>query len=710
MANQASSISVVGIQVAGNFIRKYADWLMGLGVLGLLLTLISPIPPGVLDVLLAFNLASSLLLLLVTMNTRSASEMSVFPTVLLFATLFRLGLNVASTRMILSGGSQGTVTAGAIIKAFGTYVTGGNIAVGMIVFLILIVIQFVVITKGSSRISEVAARFVLDAMPGKQMAIDADLNGGLIEADEARARRAQIASEAEFYGAMDGASKFVRGDAIAGLIITSLNLVGGIAIGSIQGLGVKGATETYSVLTIGDGLVSQIPALLISTAAAVLVTKASSTDSLGHSMMAQVGGRPKATLIAAGMLFAIGLLPGMPKLPFFLLASLLLITWRSTRNVTGPSDLLDDPEARAALESEPLEAETEESGVDAVEELLRTDRIALEIGYRLIPLVQDPGGAGILDHISQVRRRFAMREGLVLPPVRIKDNIRLAPSAYRILIGGQEVARGEIETGRFLAMDGGTAAGPIEGEETTDPAFGLPAFWIHDSMRDEAEVLGYTVIDPTSVLVTHLSEVIRGSIDEILSRDDVKELIENVKKAAPAVVSELIPERIGYGEVQAILRGLLRESVPIRNLPAILEVIADNLSKVKDPEALTELVRQRLGRVLCEMHADKQGTLHAVTLDPSIENRLASAVGGQADPQSPPVNPAWLSALVEKIGDSLGTATKGGVDVVLLVRSSVRRFLNELVRASLPKVSVLSYNEVVPARGVETLGIVKIEE
>jgi flagellar biosynthesis protein FlhA len=688
----------------GGAIRRYADWMLGLGVLGLVLTLVSPLPPALLDILLATNLTLSLLLLLVTMNTRQSSEFSVFPTLLLFATLFRLGLNVASTRLILAGGN-----AGRIISAFGDYMCGDNLTVGLVVFLILVIIQFVVITKGSGRISEVAARFVLDAMPGKQMAIDADLNAGLISADDARVRRARVAGEAEFYGAMDGASKFVRGDAIAGLIITALNLVGGIAIATFKGMALSEAGQRYSMLTIGDGLVSQIPALLTSTAAGVLVTKASSTSSLGSQMLAQVGGRPRATLIAAGMLFAIGLLPGLPKLPFFVLASALLIAWRSTRNVENPDELL------ATINAKPETAPAEAAAGAAKEEeptleLLKLDRISLEIGYRLIPLVQDARGGGILDHVAQVRKRFATREGFVLPPVRVKDNIRLAPNAYRVLVGGQEIARGEIEPGQFLALDGGNATGKIAGKLTKDPTFGLPATWIASASRNDAELLGYTVVDPVSVLITHLTEELRGALGEVLSRDDVMELVENARKIAPAVVTELIPDKVGLGDVQSVLRNLLREGVSIRNVPAILEVIADNVARTKDPDALTELVRQRLGRALVEMHADKAGTLHAVTLDPKIEMRLATAVGGAHDPQAQPISPAYLQQLVSKIGEHVAAATKGGADVVLLARSNVRRFLGELVRASLPKVSVLSYNEVIPARAVETLGIVKFEE
>ena len=694
-------------QRAGGLLMKYSEWVMGVGVLGLMVTLITPVPPGVLDILLALNITFSMLMLLVTMNVRQALDLSTFPTILLFATLMRLGLNVASTRLILSGGE-----AGAVISAFGRYVVGDNVTVGMVVFLILVVIQFVVITKGSGRISEVAARFVLDAMPGKQMAIDADLNAGLIDADAARTRRENVASEAEFYGAMDGASKFVRGDAIAGLIITFMNLIGGIAIGAMADLSLAEAGQRYSMLTIGDGLVSQIPALLVSTASAVVVTKASSKQSLGLSVMAQVGSRPRASLIGAGMMFVIGMLPGMPAAPFFILATMLVVLWKSTQHVESPEQLLpseETPEAAAAAAAA-AEGEAADDDTAVTKELLQVDRLSLEIGYRLIPLVQDSQGTGILDHISQLRRRFAVDQGVLLPPVRIKDNIQLEPNAYRVLMGGQEIARGEVRPGSCMAMDGGSVSGDVRGEKTEDPAFGLPAWWIPESRRDEAEVLGYTVVDPTSVLVTHLSEVLKESFPEILNRDDVKELVENVRSQAPAVVEELVPDKMSYGAIQRVLGNLLREGVPIRNAPAILEVLADNADSIKDTDALTELVRQRMGRVLCEQHADREGVVHAVTLDPMIESTLASSMSGHVDENATPVSPTYLKSLMERVAETLTLASRGGKDVVVLVRSNVRRFFNELVRASLPKVAVLSYNEVVPAKGVETAAIVTMED
>jgi flagellar biosynthesis protein FlhA len=696
-----ANVPTKGQLEGGGRTKNLSDWFLGFGVLGLMLTLIAPLPPMALDLLLAVNLSGAVMLLMLTMHARDATELSAFPTILLFATLFRLGLNVASTRLILTGGEAGNV-----IQAFGQYVTGDNLGVGLVVFLVLIIIQFVVITKGSGRVSEVAARFVLDAMPGKQMAIDADLNGGLIDADQARDRRESIAREAEFYGAMDGASKFVRGDAVAGLIITGLNLVGGIAIGASGGMSVGQAVDQFSKLTIGDGLVSQIPALLISTAAGVLVTKDSSDIGLGPNLAKQMGQRPKATLIAAATIFTIGLLPGMPKLPFFILSTALVLMWRSSQ----AAEVAREAEEVERVEAEEAEAAPQPTDEEEVAELLKVDRASLEIGYQLIPMVQDSTGSGILDHISQLRRRFALKEGVVLPPVRIRDNIKLGPKAYRVLAGGQEIAAGEVEPSLFMAMDPGTAASKIKGKPAIDPAFGLPAVWIDGGKRDEAEILGYTVIDPTSVLVTHLSEVLRGALPELITRDDVKDLIETAKSVAPAVVEELIPDRLGVGEVQQVLRNLLAESVAIRNMPAILETLSDNAPKTRDVETLTELCRQRLGRALCEQYGDASGTIHAVTLDPAIEAQVAGAVGRTGDAEAAMVGPAYLTRLVEEIGESVGAASQSGKEVVLLVRSGVRRFLAELVRSSLPKVAVLSFNEVVPAKGVDTVSVVRMTE
>jgi flagellar biosynthesis protein FlhA len=520
---------------------------------------------------------------------------------------------------------------------------------------------------------------------------------------------------------MDGASKFVRGDAVAGLIITSINLLVGVVVGALDGLTLGESAERYARLTIGDGLVSQIPALFVSTAAAVLTTRATGKQSLGQNLAAQIGGRPQATAIVGAMMFLLAFVPGMPKFPFLVLGGVLLVLWRATRGAEGPADLLERAGLTAPPEvrPDPAASQTAEERQRAQEQeeildLLKVDRVALEIGYRLIPLVQDKQGTGILDHIAQLRKRVAAREGVVLPPVRIKDNVRLEPGAYRILIGGNEVAKGSIDPGLYLAMDGGSASGKLRGKATTDPAFGLPAWWIAAGDRDEAEILGYAVIDATSVLVTHLSEVLRGQLHEILSREDVRELVENAKRVAPTTIEGTVPEKVSFGLLSQVLRNLLRERVPVRNVPAIVEALADGLERTKDVEALTEAVRQRLGRSLCELHGDKDGVIQAVTLDPTVEAALAAAVGAREVPGSGAdaarVGPAWLRELVERVGQAVAEASRGGRESVLVVRSNVRRFVSELVRASLPKVSILSYGEVAQAAGIETHTIVKMED
>ena len=474
------------------------------------------------------------------------------------------------------------------------------------------------------------------------------------------------------------------------------------------------AGERYSKLTIGDGLVSQIPALFISTAAAVLTTRATGRSSLGQSLAAQMGSRPRATLIAAGMLITMGLLPGMPSMPFLVLAGVLVLIWSATREFDGAAELMEVMQPKVEVPEGFAEAGEQDPEQDAdreVADLLGTDRVALEIGYRLIPLVKDVGGAGLLDHVAQLRKRIASRDGVVLPPVRIKDNIRLAPSDYRIVVGGVEVDKGSIEPGSFLAMEGGTSGLPqLAGKPTIDPAFGLPAVWVSANDRDEAELLGYTVIDATSVLITHLSEVLVGALPEILSRDDVKQLVEAAKVDAPAVVEELVPDRMSYGEIQGVLKNLLREGVALKNMPLILEAMADGANKSKDPEALTEMVRQRLARSLCEQHSGPDGTLRAVTLDPEVESMLTAALGQRSGAGGEAVGPAYLQTLVEHIEARLSEAARGGAEAVVLVRSGVRRFVAELIRSTLPKVAVLSFNEVVPAASLETLGVVRMEE
>jgi flagellar biosynthesis protein FlhA len=506
---------------------------------------------------------------------------------------------------------------------------------------------------------------------------------------------------------MDGASKYVRGDAIASLIITAINLIGGIAFATWKGMSISDAVDRYSKLAIGDGLVSQVPALLVSTAAAILVTKDASERSLGSALVGQLSSSARAGAIAAGMLGVIALLPGLPAYPFLLLGGALFF---ATRARTAPVQALQTAEGDKSTAGQ---GGATPAGPEDMTEMLHVDRIALEIGYRLVPLVQEAGG-GLLDHVSRLRRKIAQEQGVQLPPVRIRDNVRLSPSGYRILIGGSEVARGEVEPGMYLAIDQGSGGGKLEGKRTKDPTFGLPATWVAASKRENAEALGYAVVDTASVLATHLSETLHAQLGDLLTRDDVKALLDGVKKTAPAVVEELVPAKLGYGDIQRVLRGLLRESVPIRNMPSILEALADAVARTKETDALVEFVRQRLARVLVERHADRDGTLHAVTLDPEVEGRLASALSGGRDGgregDAALASPAWLHALMERTATLMAEAAKGGQDVVIIVRSNVRRLVHELVRASMPKVAVLSYNEIQPARSVRTAAIVRIEE
>jgi flagellar biosynthesis protein FlhA len=596
---------------AGAFLRRYADWILGLGVLGLVLTLVAPVPPVLLDLLLAVNITASLLLLLLTMNTRAAVELSAFPTLLLFATLFRLGLNVASTRLILSGGRAGT-----IIEAFGTYVTGDSLAVGLVVFLVLIVIQFVVITKGAGRISEVAARFVLDAMPGKQMAIDADLNAGLISEKDARERRAKIATEAEFYGAMDGASKFVKGDAIAGLIITLINITAGFIIGmTMLNMSAEQSLQTFAMLTIGDGLVSQIPSLLITIGSGLLVTKVRSDETMAQELAREFFLKPKAFAIASAIVLLMGFVPGMPLLPFAVLSGILFLLYHALAGV-------DPKPAETAAKQRAVE-EAKKPVEEKVEDLIASDRLGVEIGYRLIPLVDKERGGTLLDRITSLRKQLARDGGVLIPPIRIKDNIQLPPTSYRLMLYGQTIASGELQPDRLLAIDGGGVTAALQGVATKEPAFGLDAYWIEASRRAEAEGAGYTVTDPASVFITHLTQVLKSHAAAILNREDVQAMLTSLKKDSPALVKD-IETNAKLGTVQKVLGILLEEKVPISNLEKILEGIADN--PAGDPAQIAEQVRSRIGRSVVAPYLGTQGKLMAVILEPATEQRLSQAM------------------------------------------------------------------------------------
>jgi len=662
---------------------KHSDVALAGAVVMVLVVLIIPMPPPLLDVLLTINISASLAVLLVTLNASESLEFSTFPSMLLFATLFRLALNVASTRLILLH-----AYAGEVITSFGNFVVGGNIVVGMIVFLILVVIQFVVITKGSGRISEVAARFTLDAMPGKQMAIDADLNAGLITEDVARKRREKIAREADFYGAMDGASKFVRGDAVAGIIITVINIVGGIIIGAMNGMGVGQAVNTYAILTVGDGLVTQIPSLIIATASGILITKASSKTNLSREMTAQLFTQPRPLLIASAILVFFGLIPGLPKIPFFVMSLVFGGLYYASKRLPALQKAKQEA-AQAAAQAKPAPASPDDP--DGVRELLELDRIGIEVGYRLIPMVAPAGGGGLLDKIAAIRKRLAKSLGFVIPAVRIKDNVQLEPDAYRILLRGEQVAAGKLAVDHLLAMDGGTVIEKIAGVPTTEPAFGLKALWIDRSQKDLAEMNGYTVIDPVTVVVTHLSEIIKRHAHEILCREDVHKLVDIVKKENPTIVDELVPNMLPLSTVQRVLANLLQEKVPIVDLAAILEALANHAHATKDPEVLTEFVRQSMARTICSRYAGQTNTLQAIAFDPALEQALMQSVSREA------IEPGLAQKIVKDVSDAVRAAVASGKDAVLLTSSLVRRHVRNLLAAVLPDLPVIAYNEIPPS-------------
>jgi len=668
---------------------RNADVGLAMAVVGLLVILVVPLPTWLLDLLIVVNLSASILLLLLVLSSERPLDLSTFPTLLLFGALFRLALNVASTRLILLDGH-----AGRVIESFGKFVVGGNLVVGIVIFLILIVIQFVVITKGAGRISEVAARFTLDAMPGKQMAIDAELNNGLISPDEAKARRYEVGREAEFYGAMDGASKFVRGDAVAGLIITAVNLIGGICVALIKGMDLGGAVRTYSILTVGDGLVSQIPALIVATAGAIIVTKASTEASLANELAHQMTDRRRGLTLASAIIGALGLAPGLPAAPFLLFSLVLYSLSRMRRPAP----------AAAAVEKSPTEVAAEQSA--ELERLLKVDPMGVELGFRLLHLVEKSRSGGLLAHVAQVRKRFASDLGLLVPPVRVTDNVKLGPNAYRILVHGQPVAAGELKPGMLLAMNPGAAKGDLPGEATREPTFGLPALWISEERRTDAELKGYTVVEPVSVLVTHLSESIREHAGAILTRDDVKALVEGARKDHPAVVDDLIPNQLTYGDLHRVLRVLLAERVAIKNLAGILEVLSEHAGQTKNPEALTELARRRLARSLVEPYLDDEGCLKVVTLDPALERSLVEVAKNQETNDGPGV----VRTILDRVVGEVKRLVERGQEAVVLVRAEARTFLRDLLKSVAPRTVVLSYAEAAAARRVEPIAVVSLAE
>ncbi|MGD8266872.1 MAG: flagellar biosynthesis protein FlhA, partial [Desulfobacterales bacterium] len=600
------------------FLDNNADIVMACLVVGILILMVMPLPAFILDLLLSLNITCAIIILLVGMYIVHPLELSAFPSILLLATLFRLALNIASTRIILMHGAEGTSAAGKVIQAFGHFVVGGNYLIGIIVFLILVIINFMVITKGAGRIAEVAARFTLDAMPGKQMSIDADLNAGLITEDEARKRRETIAREAEYYGAMDGANKFVRGDAVAGIIITLINIFGGLAIGVLQkDLSFTEAAQNYTLLTVGDGLVSQVPALVISTAAGIIVSRAGSESSLGRDITAQIMFHHRAIGIAAAVLIGFSIVPGMPTLPFLILA---VITAAMAYAIykAAPAAGEEIPEAESAGEGEP-------SG-ERLDALPPLDILSLEVGYGLIPLVDLEQDGQLLNRIRAIRAQMAEDVGIIVPPVHIQDNMQLQPGEYRILLKGNEITRGELVLNHYLAMDPGDAVGKLDGVTTTEPTYGLPAVWITEEQREKAIADGFTVVDIATVMTTHTSDVIKRFAHELVGRQDVQSMLDHLKQTYPKVVEELIPNLLPLGGVVKVLQNLLKEQVSIRDLLAILETLADWAPMTKDLDILTEYVRQGLSRSIVKPYVAPNGTLTAVTLDQSVETAIAEAI------------------------------------------------------------------------------------
>ncbi len=682
------------------------DLLLAGGVLLIIGAMVMPLPSLLLDMLLAINISLSRTILLTAMYVRRTTDYTMFPSLLLLTTMFRLALNVSSTRLILLHGPEGSSAAGRIIEGFGNFVVGGNYLVGIVVFIILIIINFMVITKGSGRIAEVAARFTLDAMPGKQMAIDADLNAGLMTDIQARKRRKEVESEANFYGAMDGASKFVRGDAIAGILITAINIVGGILIGAgQQGMPIADAAQIYTILTVGDGLVSQIPSLVISAAAGIVVTRAASSGDMGNALLGQLVSNRKTFIMLALALGAFGLMPGMPLLIFWSLAAAAgAVAWNWERfeaiAAQNAQDDLDDPAAPDA--AGPSATEDEHA------ELMRSlpvNMLELHIGYGLVPLVDESVGGDLLDRIGGLRRNLAQELGFIIPAIHIRDDLNLQPGQYKLMLKGQSVGGGELVVDRVLAIDSGISDQPLEGLATHEPAFGLPALWINEDIRDVAELSGYTVVEPSAVLVTHLSETLRAHAYELIGRQEVQELLDLVGESNAKVIEELVPQLLSVGEVVKVLRELLKEQIPVRDLRTILETLADFATQTKDVGLLTEQVRQSLGRTITRRHSDEQGILHVLTLGQGAE--MAFRSGRTPDGRSA-LDPGVANTLLSNLERAVSDLSDQGVIPVLLAPPDLRRQLRTFTERFIPHLSVLSYKEVDPGAEIRALAAIHV--
>jgi flagellar biosynthesis protein FlhA len=683
-------------------ITKNSDITMAVAVVAILVFMVIPLPPMFLDLLISFNITFALIILLASMYTLRPLELSAFPSILLLITLFRLSLNVASTRIILLHGSEGAMAAGKVIQAFGNFVVGGNYLVGIIIFIILVVINFMVITKGAGRIAEVAARFTLDAMPGKQMSIDADLNAGLINEQQARSRREEISREAEYYGAMDGANKFVRGDAIAGIIITLTNIIGGLAIGVFQNkMSFANAAHTYTLLTIGDGLVTQIPALIISTSAGIIVSRAGAESNLGAEITSQILFQPRAIGITSIVLFGFGIIPGLPLIPFWVLASLAglltLMIHRATRQ-------------QMQIEQEAQMREETSVPVERLDSLPPLDTLAIEVGYGLIPLVDAEQDGELLDRIKSIRRQVAYEIGIIVPPVHIQDNMQLKPGEYSILLKGNEIARGELMTNHYLAMNPGAVDEEIDGIPTHEPTYGLPALWIKENAKENALAKGYTVVDLAAVMTTHLSEIVKRHGPEFLGRQEVQQLLDNLKDSHPKVVEELVPNFLSLGGVVKVLQNLLREQVSIRDLLLVLETLADWAPATKDLDLLTEYVRQSLARTITKMHLTRDGIMQVITLDHSVESAIAAAIQQTEQGSHFALDPNTAQKVINNLAQVLEKSSALNLQPVIVCSAPIRCHFKKLIDQFIPNISVLSYDEILSNVEIQSLGTLELSD
>lgn len=674
---------------------KFGDIVVAIAVIAIIMLIIIPVPTLLMDILLTLNISLSLVILLISMYTTEPLQFSIFPSLLLITTLFRLSLNVSTTRLIL-----GNANAGKVIEAFGNFVIGNNPIVGIIIFLIIVVIQFMVITKGSERVAEVSARFTLDAMPGKQMAIDADLNSGLISEGEAKERRKKVQREADFYGAMDGASKFVKGDAIAGIIITIINITAGFAIGVLQkGMDISQAASVYTNLTVGDGLVGQIPALLISTATGIIVTRAASDSNLGMDILNQLLSQPKSLYICSGVLILLAF-TGLPFLPNIIMSGLMAFMGYNLQKTIKEAELQQEMKAQDVEVDEIRKPEN-------VMTLLQVDPIELEFGYGIIPLADSNQGGDLLDRVVMIRRQCALDMGIVVPIIRLRDNIQLKPNEYMIKIKGIEVASGEIMFDNYLAMNPGTAEGELDGIKTTEPAFGLPAVWIGESQKEKAEMMGYTVVDSPSIIATHLTEIIKKHASELLGRQDVQKLLDNIKETYPALVDEVVPKLLTLGEVHKVLSNLLREDISIRDMVTILETLADYAPVTKDTDMLTEYVRQALTRAITKRFFNGKRS-KVITLDQELEQLIIDSVQQTDYGTYLSINPDIAQRIAGSLMKEVQSVMSLGEQPIILTSPMVRMYFKRIADGVTPGLIVLSYNEIDPLIEVQSVGVVSI--